>query len=209
MTEKGGLNPNWKDNSINPDDAIGIMPIIDAADKNYEKIRGAFRDKLTDCRNRNYFDEVKSEFEKEFDPNRSNNQVAFIFADLNNLKLVNDGMGHEKGDALIVSAAKFLKEKFRKGDHVYRVGGDEFVIVCKNTENDPNFEENLIKKTNSDEFKNSPVSMAFGVAAFDEKLDKNFDDTLRRADERMYKHKTEMKDDEGIVILSQLVKNNS
>ena len=195
--------------ALNGDNKTEIDFFINAADKIADKLQNSFRDKLTNCRNRAYFEEVKSEFEKDFDPGRSNNQVAFVFADLNSLKLINDAMGHEQGDNAIVGAARFLKENFRRGDHVYRIGGDEFVVVCKNNENDPDFENNLIKKTTSEKFKNSPVSMAFGVAVFDEKKDKSFDDTLRRADELMYRNKlyTKSKSD-NLMIANQLIENN-
>lgn len=198
MFEKRGLNPNWRNNFVDPKDAAGIMPVIVAADKNHENAINSFRDNLTDCRNRRYFDEVKNEFEKDFDPNSSHGRIAFVYADLNNLKIINDSMGHDQGDVFLVNAAKFLKTNFRKSDHVYRIGGDEFVIVCKNTQNDSDFEKHLIKKINSDKFRNAPVSMAFGVAIFDKTIDENFNDTLKRADQRMYEQKAKMKKDQTI-----------
>lgn len=168
------------------DDKIEIDYYLDSLCKTDQKRERGLRDVLTGCRNRNYFEEFKREFEEDFDPGRNNNQLGFIFVDLNGLKIVNDSKGHSAGDDLLIEAVKILKENFRKGDHVYRIGGDEFVIVCKNVENDNEFEDNLTKKINSEKLRNASVSMSFGLAVFNKDTDFSLDDTLKRADDNMY-----------------------
>jgi len=59
-------------------------------------------------------------------------KTSVIFVDLDNLKTVNDSFGHALGDKLIKATAKILKESFPTGN-IYRIGGDEFVIVCEDT----------------------------------------------------------------------------
>ncbi|MDX6204237.1 MAG: hypothetical protein QOF39_294 [Frankiales bacterium] len=62
---------------------------------------------------------------------RSNNNVAVLFADLDRFKQINDTYGHQVGDELLVAVAKRLSELVRPEDTLARVSGDEFVILCE------------------------------------------------------------------------------
>ena len=61
--------------------------------------------------------------------------VAAIFVDFDRLKHVNDALGHQVGDRLLISAAQRLSDSIRPQDHVARIGGDEFLVVCTNLAN--------------------------------------------------------------------------
>lgn len=61
---------------------------------------------------------------------RQRGRVAVIFIDVDRLKFVNDSLGHQIGDRLLISASQRLLETTRPEDHVARIGGDEFLIVC-------------------------------------------------------------------------------
>jgi diguanylate cyclase (GGDEF)-like protein/PAS domain S-box-containing protein len=63
---------------------------------------------------------------------RHSGAVAVLFVDLDRFKLVNDGMGHGVGDAVLLDAARRLSEAARAEDTVARFGGDEFTILCEN-----------------------------------------------------------------------------
>jgi diguanylate cyclase (GGDEF)-like protein/PAS domain S-box-containing protein len=63
-------------------------------------------------------------------------ELAVLFLDLDRFKLVNDGMGHTSGDAVLMEAARRLSESARAEDTVARFGGDEFTILCENAGQD-------------------------------------------------------------------------
>lgn len=125
----------------------------------------------------------------------SGNHVKFAVAviDINDLKKINDGYGHEYGDMLIQSAASVLKKVWNK--NVYRIGGDEFAVVMMNVDDAKvkqevlRFEEELenFKKQNS--AKELRLQMAIGTAVYNTETGGEYADVFRRADGAMYKDK--------------------
>jgi diguanylate cyclase (GGDEF)-like protein len=205
MSEKVPFkNPNLgADINIQPEEGETGLYAIDASNKILKKITSAEEaanesignsliDKLTGCYNRNYYEKYKTD---NFDPNRDHSKIGLVFVDLNNLKVINDTMGHDSGDLLIKQAANTLRNKFRKNDVVVRLGGDEFVVICRDENNDIGFELNLshrLEKTEEDN-QNNDADFAFGIAVYDQTQDANLDDTLKRADQLMYDHKKQQK----------------
>lgn len=194
------LNPNLDLNT--PLKSDSFTPILEAANNLKEKIDQAEKrakkaeeenivDSLTGCYNRNFFEKFKQE---NFDPNRDNNKIGLVFIDVNNLKTVNDNQGHEAGDNLIKNTANFLKSNSRKEDLVVRIGGDEFIIICRNHDNTPNFEEKILNRIKERLINHPNKDLAFGVAVYNKEQDfSDLDKTKDRADTHMYQNKREMK----------------
>ena len=99
--------------------------------------------------------------EKEF------NQVGIIFLDVNYLGVINNTYGHEAGDLLLKTISSCLKKHFRKTD-IYRIGGDEIVIIVKNIA-----EYLFISKTKDmlTSISNTPYSVSIGVRYEDKTCD--------------------------------------
>ena len=141
-------------------------------------------DALTQVGNRNAMDEYLEEFENN-DSVRPKS-MGVVFADLNGLKRVNDEKGHDAGDSLLIRAVSLLKIAF-SDNQIYRVGGDEFVILCANiTEEKMNEQVSQLKGMADN---TNDVSFAVGSCFCKGSYDIN--NAIQEADERMYIDKKE------------------
>ncbi|MEG2896638.1 MAG: sensor domain-containing phosphodiesterase [Eubacterium sp.] len=137
------------------------------------------RDPLTGLLNRySYLKDIKK-ISKE-----TLTSIGIVFVDINGLKEVNDVYGHEYGDKVIANTGKHLGEFF-EGESVYRLSGDEFVVICKNSDR-LSFAEK-IKKARLFFDKENSESVAMGYTWEDEEFD--IPTLIRHADERMYLNK--------------------
>ncbi len=98
-----------------------------------EAIRRADHDSLTGLPNRDLFTR-RLERSVERARGRSDERFAVLFMDLDRFKVVNDSLGHLRGDQLLVSLARRLERTVRPEDTVARFGGDEFVILVDRVE---------------------------------------------------------------------------
>ena len=157
----------------------------------------AHKDALTGLKNKAAYNEDTAKFEVEI--SQGSAEFAIIMIDVNFLKRVNDTYGHERGNEYLINAGKLACSVFGE-DKVYRIGGDEFVVVLADKEL-ASCEElvtsmrNMIKKVQADSTLQpwEKVSAAIGVAYFDELHDKTAEDVFKRADADMYNNKLAMK----------------
>jgi len=133
---------------------------------------------------------------------RRNGTVGLVFFGIDNFKRVNDSLGHQTGDALLVAVAKRLVTCVRPSDTVARLGGDEFVILLEQLTSEPVAEVTLVAQRIIKEFckpflldgKDCVVSGSLGIALADTAT-KATDSAslLRNADVAMYRAKSDGK----------------
>lgn len=90
----------------------------------------AYHDPLTGLTNRRYFTKEMKKVVEE--ARRNNGMFGVMFIDMDDFKKVNDTLGHEVGDQLLIKFADRLKKNVREGDVLCRIGGDEFLFLIKN-----------------------------------------------------------------------------
>jgi diguanylate cyclase (GGDEF)-like protein len=152
-----------------------------------------FVDALTSVRNRGGFFEYIQGIQDRLD-NKEPVAFAVIILDCDNLKIVNDQYGHDKGDVYIKTASELICGVFKRSP-VFRIGGDEFAVVLENEDyqNRKELTELFDKKAEeiraSTENKWEQVSVALGMAEYDPQSDTSVDDVIHRADKTMYENK--------------------
>ena len=157
----------------------------------------AHQDPLTHVKNRAWYEKVQARVDEDI----ANGRACFgiIMSDLNNLKKVNDNYGHEHGNDYIFGACHQICVIF---DHspVFRIGGDEFVVLLENRDFENRKEliaqmKAAFELSSKDESKEpwERYSAAIGVAIYDSAIDKCMNDVFKRADENMYKDKVASK----------------
>ena len=166
--------------------------------REHEMSELAIRDSLTGIRNKTAYDREVFKIEREIENGDKSFGIAMV--DLNFLKKINDTYGHEKGDIAIRTLCRLVCVTFAHSP-VFRIGGDEFVIILKNT--DYASIDSLVEKFNSEikamsydgtaEMWEAP-SAAIGYALYEEKVDQgSYESVFKRADAKMYERKQEMK----------------
>lgn len=169
----------------------------------------AYMDGLTGIGNRTAFQEKIEELESRKSEIQS---VGIAIFDVNNLKKVNDVLGHNEGDRMIRKSAEIIKNVFyEERGECYRIGGDEFVAIlmgeqiagrCDNALENMNRELDIY---NADADRKYDLSIASGYAVYDEdSKDMALMDIFEAADARMYENKKKMKNN-SCVSASQMV----
>lgn len=149
----------------------------------------AVKDLMTGLANRTAFEQEMSALRN----SDLTETVYFLFADVNNLKSINDTYGHVSGDDCLISTAHILAECFTEPSTCYRIGGDEFCVICRGI-TDKKIDA-LIEKLHSlvkvkDEKTIYPYSLACGYHIIDSD---GVDECLKKADAIMYKDKSRYK----------------
>ncbi len=138
----------------------------------------------------------KSAFLRDIDKLILSDKVGVLVFDINDLKVINEKHGHEKGDEAVIFVANLIKEMFADLGECYRSGTDEFSVVINDAQNldlydlVKNFISAMDVKAKNLSYS---LSVAIGCSVFNEKLDNRFKDTVTRAKERMSKNKNSQK----------------
>lgn len=146
-------------------------------------------DSLTGIQNRWAFDKKMTEMQRE-------NNVAIIVFDLNNLKVINDTFGHLTGDNCLADIAQIIKISFEDIGILYRIGGDEFCVLCHNVDKEKleadfyKFESMVADLKNS---RSMSIDVAYGYEIYSKLRYNNIYDSFTKADFAMYEHKSAMK----------------
>lgn len=138
-------------------------------------------DSLTGLKNRRMIDKTFKEIQ--------NKKFSLILLDIDNFKKVNDDFGHLIGDEILVKISELLKYNVNSNDIIGRWGGEEFIIICKNTHLEEAEQlalrlKNLIENEN---FKVSKITASFGIT--EAKNNQDLKDILADADKALYKAK--------------------
>jgi diguanylate cyclase (GGDEF)-like protein len=121
-------------------------------------------------------------------------EFGLCIFDCNNLKIINDTCGHDKGDLYLQKTAATICNVFEHSP-VFRIGGDEFAAILtgldyKNRDHLTHIFDltcEKIRKENTERWEQ--VDVAWGMAVYDSKEDSSVNDVLRRADRLMYQNK--------------------
>lgn len=131
----------------------------------------------------------RASFEKASRKIKAKKMFAIIAIDINNFKEVNDTFGHDYGDIVLKEVAAIIRNSFDNSCNCYRIGGDEFYIICKDT-NQKKLDyqlrcmrNSLAKERQNDKFL---PTVAYGYSIFQGGEILNFKKILKAADDQMY-----------------------
>jgi diguanylate cyclase (GGDEF)-like protein len=145
----------------------------------------ARRDPLTGLLNRATFDSCLSD---EVDrASRYNRGLSLVLLDVDRFKSVNDRLGHQAGDQVLVSIARILHSSLRHSDTAFRYGGDEFAAICPETGG--NVMEGVMRRLEASVLQEvriaEQIGISWGIASFPTDASEA-KDLIRIADERLY-----------------------
>ena len=150
-------------------------------------------DEMTSSYNRRKIEDLLiNEFERS---KRYGTTFSLVIMDVDKLKIINDTFGHSKGDEIIVTLANSVNSRIRSVDSFGRLGGDEFILLCPNTDIDrTNTLMDDIKRITTQNMGKviEGSSFCFGCAEYKEE-DTDYQDVLKRADKILYEKKEELK----------------
>ncbi|HHV64541.1 MAG TPA: diguanylate cyclase [Peptococcaceae bacterium] len=160
-------------------------------------------DILTGLHNRVYFEEQLKIIE-----DGNDYPLTFISLDADCLKLINDTMGHDYGDLLLINLARIIKSSLREKDIVARVGGDEFIIILPKTgrEDAQRISSRIMENINTYNRENFslPISVSFGLYTVEEQGE-SLKEVLKKVDKLMYQNKTALMANNRARIINYLI----
>ena len=157
----------------------------------------AFIDAMTQVKNKTAFNEYTIKLDERVSSGVCERYAIGIF-DCNNLKMINDKYGHDKGDIYLMAASRTIRVVFQNYQ-IFRIGGDEFAVILENDDCDDignlnrRFERYALRVNSEAENAWEKVDLAFGITEYDRLNDRDVDEVIRRADKLMYDDKRRRK----------------
>lgn len=166
------------------------------ADYNQELRHRSIRDELTGLYNRRGFMEMGSKVFSQ--AQTSGDGFLILFADLDNLKQINDRHGHSEGDRALIQTARIFDQFFAENDIIARLSGDEFTIIMpeaapKDLEGIRQQMDQCFEETVRHSPKPYKISISIGGVYYNPDSGLSFEDLMRMADESLYKEKMRRK----------------
>ena len=156
----------------------------------------AYRDSLTGAGNKAAYEKTARLLDR--DILAGSGEFAVVMADLNYLKKINDNYGHDKGNEYIRKMYSLISQVFKESP-IFRIGGDEFLVIAQNEEmkncekHIKKIRENMNKLMQDESLKPwERVSTAIGYALYEADKDDSTDSVFKRADAAMYENKRSM-----------------
>lgn len=157
---------------------LGFFYYIISNENQIEEL--SFYDNLTGFYNRNSFIKIRQNL-----CNTPPDSLGVVFIDINGLKYTNDTYGHNFGDTVIISTSDSIKSVFNRNS-VYRIGGDEFVIIVPNITRE--YFEDRISKLERILISDQTSSVSIGTS-YEQSNQVNLNTMLEEADKKMYQQK--------------------
>ncbi len=181
-----------KPRGLNEEERRTLVDLASLVERELHVLELATVDSLTGLSNRRGFETIGRHALAQ--ALRAGRPATLVYLDLDNLKRVNDQLGHSEGDRLIVEFSELLLQCLRESDVIARLGGDEFsVLMTGATEDDaarPLSELSRRVESRNQLHDSSPrMSYSVGVAAYDRERHQTIDDLIKEADARMYENK--------------------
>lgn len=148
-------------------------------------------DPLTETFNRRYMEQVLSAEVRRADRNGSS--LSLVMIDVDDFKAVNTRFGHKTGDVVLSEIAGLLRRNFRGSDVIVRYGGDEFLVILPETDEEQGYCAmrrllTFVEKWNQeDKVPGYLMSLSYGIATYQK--GRNLAQVMELADERMYQRK--------------------
>lgn len=163
-------------------------------------------DGLTDLYNRMYFEKLLSKYDKE-----KQEQIGIIVCDIDGLKLVNDNLGHDFGDKLLIDASKIINSICEENNGSgARIGGDEFTIILSSCLKEELEKVNKLLQEAIDEYNSNNSELYLSIStgiAYRGKEFKTMTELFKEADNNMYAHKKCKKKYSNEKIMCKIIEN--
>jgi len=173
---------------------VVILVDITESKETQEKLYNqSIKDELTDAFNRRYLRKLFP-VEHEKAKNKSY-KMSLVMFDIDFFKKINDTYGHDVGDKVLKKVVEIAEKHIRKGDLLFRIGGEEFVILLPGADKDTAYRiaEEIRKDIKSYKFEEGfSVTVSFGVAEVEEQ--DTLESILKKADKSLYKAKDSGRD---------------